>query len=88
MSKSLRELGRRMAQRTKSLAVAGAGSLALVAGAASAQTATSTGTDFSGILSGLDNSTIITALVSAGSILVGVSFAKWGTKKVAGFFGG
>lgn len=43
--------------------------------------------DFSTILAGLDSSTAITAVVAAGTILAGVGFAKWATKKVAGFFG-
>ncbi len=45
------------------------------------------GPDFSSILTGLDSSTAITALVGAGVILAGVGFAKWATKKVARFFG-
>ncbi|HEY8329023.1 MAG TPA: capsid protein [Rhodanobacter sp.] len=39
------------------------------------------------MLTGLDSSTAITALVGAGVILAGVGFAKWATKKVARFFG-
>ncbi|WP_246031163.1 hypothetical protein [Rhodanobacter lindaniclasticus] len=60
-----------------------AGSM-VVAGSAMAQT---TGTDYSSILSGLDTSTAITAIVGAGVIVAGVGFAKWATKKVARFFG-
>ncbi len=52
--------------------------------AASAQT---TGADYSSILSGLDSSTAITAVVGAGVILAGVGFAKWAPRKVATFFG-
>ncbi|THD06475.1 capsid protein [Rhodanobacter lindaniclasticus] len=49
--------------------------------------AQTTGTDYSSILSGLDTSTAITAIVGAGVIVAGVGFAKWATKKVARFFG-
>lgn len=57
----------------------------LAAGVASAQT--TTGNDYSSILSGLDTSTAITAVIGAGVLLAGVGFAKWATKKVARFFG-
>lgn len=43
--------------------------------------------DYSSILTGLDSSTAITAVIGAGVILAGVGFAKWATKKVARFFG-
>lgn len=56
----------------------------LVAVPAFAQT---TGNDYSSILTGLDSSTAITAIIGAGVILAGVGFAKWATKKVARFFG-
>lgn len=46
-----------------------------------------TTTDYSSILTGLDSSTAITAIIGAGVILAGVGFAKWATKKVARFFG-
>jgi hypothetical protein len=39
------------------------------------------------ILSGLDTSTAITAVIAAGTLLAGLGFAKWATKKVARFFG-
>jgi hypothetical protein len=60
-----------------------------LAGAASVAGANAfaVGTDYSGILSGLDTSTAITAIVAAGALLAGVGFAKWATKKVARFFG-
>lgn len=60
---------------------AGASSM-LAAAAASAQ-----GTDYSGILSGLDTATAVTAVIGAGVLLAGVGFAVWATKKVARFFG-
>jgi hypothetical protein len=44
-------------------------------------------TDFSSILTGLDSSTAITAILAAAVIIAGVGFAKWGAKKVARFFG-
>lgn len=62
-------------------AVAASG--AMVGGLAMAQTTT----DYSSILTGLDTSTAITAIVAAGAILAGVGFAKWATKKVGRFFG-
>lgn len=43
--------------------------------------------DYSGVLTGLDSSTAITAIIGAGVIIAGVGFAKWATKKVARFFG-
>lgn len=44
-------------------------------------------TTFSNILSGLDVSTAVTAIISAAALLAAVSFTKWGAKKVAAFFG-
>lgn len=44
-------------------------------------------TSYSSILSGLDTSTAISAVIGAGALLAGVGFAKWATKKVARFFG-
>lgn len=61
-----------------------AAAMGLGAGSVMAQT---TPTDYSSILSGLDTSTAITAIVGAGVIVAGVGFAKWATKKVARFFG-
>ena len=70
----------------KSKVMAGAAAVgSLVAGGAMAQTAAAT--SYSSILSGLDTSTAITAIVGAGALLAGVGFAKWATKKVARFFG-
>lgn len=59
------------------------GALAVVGGNAAA----ATGPDFSGILTGLDSGTAVTAIVAAAAILALVGFAKWGAKKVATFFG-
>jgi hypothetical protein len=42
--------------------------------------------DYSGILSGLDPATAVTAIIGAGALLAMVGFAKWATKKVATFF--
>lgn len=42
--------------------------------------------DFSGILSGLDTSTAVTAIVGAAALIALVGFASWAAKKVAGFF--
>lgn len=70
----------------KSKVMAGAAAVgSLVAGGAMAQTAAAT--SYSSILSGLDTSTAITAIIGAGALLAGVGFAKWATKKVARFFG-
>lgn len=43
--------------------------------------------DFSNILDGLDTASAVTAIVAAGTLIAVVGFAKWGTKKVARFFG-
>lgn len=70
----------------KSKVMAGAAAVgSLLAGGAMAQTAPAT--SYSSILSGLDTSTAITAIIGAGALLAGVGFAKWATKKVARFFG-
>ena len=70
----------------KSKVMAGTAAVgSLLAGGAMAQTATAT--SYSSILSGLDTSTAITAIIGAGALLAGVGFAKWATKKVARFFG-
>lgn len=45
------------------------------------------GTDFSGILAGVDGGTAVTAIVAAAAILAIVGFASWGAKKVGRFFG-
>lgn len=47
----------------------------------------SSGTDYSSILSGLDTSTAVAAIIGAGTLLAAVGFAKWATKKVGRFFG-
>lgn len=60
---------------------------ALAMSASMGASAQSTGTDYGTILAGLDNSTAIAAVIGAGVLLAGVGFAKWGTKKVATFFG-
>lgn len=49
--------------------------------------AAAVGPDFSSILTGLDASTAITAVLAAAVIIAGVGFAIWGGKKVAAFFG-
>lgn len=63
------------------------GRVGAVASVLAAPAAFAQGADYSSILSGLDTSTAITAIVGAGVILAGVGFAKWATKKVARFFG-
>ncbi|WP_211453027.1 hypothetical protein [Collimonas antrihumi] len=45
------------------------------------------GTDFSSISSGIDASTIVTAIVAMGAIMILPGVAKWGSKKLATFFG-
>lgn len=45
------------------------------------------GPDFSGILDGIDASTIVTGIVAGAAILGLVGFARWGAKKVAKLFG-
>ena len=70
-------------RRARRAAVAAAALMA-ASGAAMAQSA---GSDYSSILTGLDVSTAVTAVISAGALLAAVGFAKWATKKVARFFG-
>ncbi|MEP6485363.1 MAG: hypothetical protein ABJB01_13010 [Rudaea sp.] len=45
------------------------------------------GPDFSPITTGLDASTVVTAVIAAAAILATVGFAKWGAKKLGRFFG-
>lgn len=59
---------------------------ALLAGAANAQAAGTT-VDTSGVLAGIDASTVIASIVAVGAIYAGPGFAKWAVKKVASFFG-
>lgn len=66
--------------------VAAVGSV-LATGAFAQGTGSTGGSNYSDILSGLDTSTAITAIIGAGALLAGVGFAKWATKKVARFFG-
>lgn len=63
------------------------GGAVVLAGSSMAGAAMAAGDDYSSILTGLDSSTAITAVIGAGVILAGVGFAKWATKKVARFFG-
>lgn len=65
----------------KALVAAGA---VVAAGAAQAQT---TGIDVSGVLSGLDATSVVAGIVAAGAIFALPGFAKWAVKKVATFFG-
>ena len=43
--------------------------------------------DFSGILTDLDTTTAVAAIVGAAALIAAVGFAGWASKKVAGFFG-
>jgi hypothetical protein len=67
--------------KAKTLVVSALAGAAVIGGNAMATT------DYSSILTGLDSSTAVTAIIGAGVILAGVGFAKWATKKVARFFG-
>jgi hypothetical protein len=69
---------------SKTAAVAAVLGASSFAGIASAQTSAGS---YGDILSGLDTSTAITAVIAAGTLLAGLGFAKWATKKVARFFG-
>lgn len=42
--------------------------------------------DFSGILTGLEVTSAVTALVGAASLIALVGFAQWAAKKVGNFF--
>lgn len=79
MSKNLRELA---ARNAKKLAGAAAVTSATLAGSAMAAAG-----DYTGIGAGIDVSEVIAGLIAFGAIYVGPGFAKWATKKVAGFFG-
>lgn len=68
-------------QRLAAVAVGAVG----VAGSAMAQAAGSV--DASGVLSGIDSSSVVTAIVAAGAIMALPGFAKWAIKKTASFFG-
>ena len=46
-----------------------------------------TSADYSTILSGLDTSKAVLAIIGLGTLLAGGGFAKWGSKKVARCFG-
>lgn len=59
-----------------------AGCLAVAAGSASAA-----GMDFSTISSAVDVSTVATAIIGMGALMILPSVAKWGAKKIATFFG-
>lgn len=39
------------------------------------------------ILSGLDTGAAVAAMIAAAALIAVVGFTKWGSKKVAGFFG-
>lgn len=39
------------------------------------------------ILTGLSTTEAVAAIVGAAALIAAVGFAKWGAKKVAGFFG-
>lgn len=67
---------------SKLMALAG-----ILSAGVSAVPAMAAGDDYSSILTGLDTSTAVTAIIGAGALLAGVGFAKWATKKVARFFG-
>lgn len=43
--------------------------------------------DFSAVLTGLDSSTAVTAIIGAGALLAAPGFAKWAVRKVATIFG-
>lgn len=43
--------------------------------------------DFSTITSGISTSTIVTAIIAMGALMILPNVAKWGTKKLANFFG-
>lgn len=69
--------------KAKGFAMTVVAASAMIGGAAFAQTSTA----YSSILSGLDTSSAVAAIIGAGTLLAAVGFAKWATKKVARFFG-
>jgi hypothetical protein len=61
--------------------------LAAISAAVAAGGAQATGLDASGVLAGVDSTTVVTAIVAAGAIMALPGFAKWAIKKTATFFG-
>lgn len=43
--------------------------------------------DYSSLTSAVDATTIVTAIVAMGAVMILPGVAKWGVKKIAGFFG-
>lgn len=43
--------------------------------------------DFDSVLAGLAVAGIVTAIITAGALKASPNFAKWGTNKLASFFG-
>lgn len=79
MSKNLRELAARNMKKLLSGAVV---AVSVASGSAMAAAG-----DYSGIGAGIDSTDVVAGLLAFGAIMVGPGFAKWATKKVAGFFG-
>ena len=53
---------------------------------ATATSAGAVGTDYSSISSGVDASTVVTAIIAMGAIMILPNVAKWAAKKIATFF--
>lgn len=51
-----------------------------------ASSAMAVGPDYSSITSGIDASTVVTAIIAMGVVKVGPNVAKWATNKLANFF--
>jgi predicted phage tail protein len=62
-------------------------SAVVTASAVLASQAQAAGTDFSSLTSAVDASTIVTAIVAMGAVMILPGVAKWGVRKIAGFFG-
>ncbi len=59
----------------------------VVLSVAAAGAANAAGVDASGVLAGIDSTSVVTAIVAAGAIMALPGFAKWAIKKTASFFG-
>lgn len=58
----------------------------VVSGLILASVANATAVDYSGITAAVDVSTVATAIVAMGALMVAPNVARWAVRKLAGFF--
>lgn len=58
----------------------------VVSGLILSSVAQATGVDYSGITAAVDVSTVATAIVAMGALMVAPNVARWAVRKLAGFF--